>query len=172
VLVDHVRHHYLGDAAPVSHPAAVALVVVAQQMAGEGYWDLAIARYRRSVEIAPGTRGPNLGLAWLLSTCPVDSLRNGEEAVEVLAALGDRYQADPQFLDVQGAVLAENGQFESAVATVRRAIFQFEAAGRVDESFLDTVRQRLDLYQRGVPFRVEALAAAQSSGQASGPGQP
>ncbi|MFH1844704.1 MAG: SGNH/GDSL hydrolase family protein, partial [bacterium] len=26
VLVDHVRHHYLGDAAPVSHPAAVALV--------------------------------------------------------------------------------------------------------------------------------------------------
>ena len=52
-----------------------------------------------------------LQLAWILSTSPDASLRDGAGALEVLRSLGER----PRVLDVRAAALAETGQVEAAL---------------------------------------------------------
>lgn len=159
MLSDFIKHHYLGDSTPPGHPAAVALVVIAQHLTSQRLWDEALNRYRQALTIAPATRGPTLGLAWVQATCPVDSLRDGQAALAALAELGQEYEADPFFLDVKAAVLAEQGSFTAAAATARQTLDRLESQARSDGALAAEIRARLALYESGQPYR-EAAAAA------------
>jgi lysophospholipase L1-like esterase len=156
VLTDDIAHNYLGDPTPLSDPAGLALSVTAQQLAGAGFWSEALLRYDRAVELAPEDRGPRLGLAWLLSTCPEDSLRDADRALAALAPLDERYAGDPQYQDVRAAALAESGRFAEAAAAGQRSLEILDGLGGGDSPFAAEVRSRRELYLAGRPNRVAA----------------
>ena len=47
-----------------------------------GNWQRAIDDYLEALRLQPKLASAHNNLAWLLATCPVDALRNGQEAVE------------------------------------------------------------------------------------------
>jgi len=93
-------------------------------------------------------------LAWLLATCPDDSIRNGTEATAVANALtrvlGD--SAPPPMLDTLAAIAAENGDFTTAELLARKALQGAEAVG--DTELAAAVRERLAGYQARRPYRL------------------
>ena len=82
----------------------------------QGKYDEAIAHYRAALQVDGSFTGAQGNLAWLLATCPIDSLRNGGEAVELAleACRATRYK-DPQMLDWLAAAYAEAGKFSEAL---------------------------------------------------------
>ena len=91
-------------------------------------------------------------LAWLLATCPEDRLRNGPEAVRLgqQACKVTGYQ-NPRYLDTLAAGLAESGQFDKAIATVKQVIRLASKEQKTD--LVWELRQHLELYENGRPFR-------------------
>jgi len=158
VLGDAIVHDDLGDPRPPSDPVALALSVTAQQLAAAGLWAEALQRYERAVALAPAERGPRLGLAWLLATCPADTLRDGPHALQVLAPLADQEAADPQFQDVRAAVLAEAGRFQEAAAAAQQALDLLGEQSGGASTFAAGVRERQALYASGRPYRVASAA--------------
>ena len=57
-------------------------------------------------------------LAWLLATCPDNSVRNGQKAVELAQqAVQLSNGRSPEILDTLAAAYAEAGRFHEAVET-------------------------------------------------------
>ena len=107
---------------------------------------------------------PNLhnSLAWLLATCPLDSLRNGAEAVDQArraVALCRRQNAGT--LDTLAAAYAEAGRFPDAVATARDALKL--AAGQDGPELAASISGRIVLYEAGKPYRERVPASNASS---------
>ena len=92
-------------------------------------------------------------LAWLLATCPDPRLRNGPRAV-TLAQRACRLtgQNRPDMLDTLAAAYAENGQYDQAVHTARRAIELARQTG--NEKLATGIAGRLRLYENRKPCRV------------------
>ncbi|MEM7234204.1 MAG: hypothetical protein AAF517_18645, partial [Planctomycetota bacterium] len=86
-------------------------------------------------------------LAWLLCTCPEDSIRNGERAVELATRACElsEWKLDA-ILDTLGAAYAEAGDFDNAVKWARAAIDLAEMPDPGDEV-------RLRLFEEGQPYR-------------------
>jgi tetratricopeptide (TPR) repeat protein len=85
-------------------------------------------------------------LAWLLSTCPLDEIRNGRRAVELatFACEFGKYQ-NPAAIDTLAAAYAEVSNFDAAIKWEEKAI----ELGASDQGFKD----RLTLYKQGKPYR-------------------
>jgi tetratricopeptide (TPR) repeat protein len=108
----------------------------------------AMADYEKAIELDPAGAGALNDLAWLLSTSPEDSIRNGARAVELATqacALARDRNAD--YLDTLAAALAEQGDFAGAVAKAEAAI-----ALAPDEA-KGSIQQRLAQYQQQQPYR-------------------
>lgn len=85
-------------------------------------------------------------LAWLLATCPDDSIRNGKDAVNYAALAadsGNRWE----YADTMAAALAESGDFERAVTVAKRALEQCPPEAK------PKVQRRLTGYLDGKPWR-------------------
>ena len=116
-----------------------------------GRMEEAKLHYEKALENAPAEPGIQNNLAWLLATCPVASLRDGNKAVELARQAnaltgGER----PVILRTLAAALAEAGRFPAAVETAQRASSLAEA-----QSIPDLARQiqfELKLYQAGKSF--------------------
>ena len=85
--------------------------------------------------------------AWLLATCPVDSVRNGPKAVEAATKACELTEwKNSQYIDTLAAACAEEGAFEQAVKYQKRAIsMELEKAN-------NGMRQRLSLYEQHLPY--------------------
>jgi protein O-mannosyl-transferase len=90
-------------------------------------------------------------LAWVLATCPDAAIRNGPRAVE-LARQAERASGgkDPALLGTLAAAYAEAGRFPDAIATAQRALDL--ATAQADAKQVETLRERLKLFQAGSPF--------------------
>jgi tetratricopeptide (TPR) repeat protein len=112
----------------------------------------AIAHYERALEIDPGYAAASSSLAWVLATSPDASVRDGARAV-TLAEDAQRRSGgkSPVFLATLAAALAESGRFaeanETATAALRLATDEQKTA------LATLLREQIDLYQRGLPFR-------------------
>lgn len=86
--------------------------------------------------------------AWLLATCPVAAVRDGNKAVALARKACARSDwKNPASIDTLAAAYAEAGEFEQAV---RYQTMALELAGSdADDSF----RQRLRLYRERRPYR-------------------
>lgn len=91
-------------------------------------------------------------LAWILATCPDDTIRNGIDAMKY-ARLAQRNSktSTPLLLDVVAASLAEAGEFEEAVNTSRKAMELYKQAG--SEKQAEEVSKRMEMYIRGRAYR-------------------
>lgn len=87
-------------------------------------------------------------LAWLLATCPDDSVRDGARALG-LARRAVLLHEDAHALDVLAAAHAECGEFPEACMRAEEAL----AMGPADVTALQA---RLELYQTAKPYRAPA----------------
>jgi tetratricopeptide (TPR) repeat protein len=112
----------------------------------------AAAGYDRAIELDPQSVGAYRGSAWLLATCPEQSVRNAELAIErAQKAIELDGKGDAVNFDTLAAAQASAGDFSVAMQTMRRAI---ELAHDDDR---DVYQDRLMLYQRAKPYRIAPL---------------
>jgi Flp pilus assembly protein TadD len=99
-------------------------------------------------------------LAWLLSTGPDDSLRNGAWAVELARNLNRvSKQNNPFFIRTLAAAYAEAGQFDAAVETAQGASELANAQGQHDLAV--QIQDETNLYRQHLPLRDRTLRNAQ-----------
>jgi tetratricopeptide (TPR) repeat protein len=112
----------------------------------------AIARLRQAIKLEPNASEALNNLAWLLATCPDDTLRNGVEAVQ-LAEQACRLTKDRDIVPIGtlSAAYAEAGRFEEAMATAQRGYELARAAN--DRRFAGILQLLLKSYQAGKPWR-------------------
>lgn len=119
-----------------------------------GDWAGAAKHLRALVEIAPRDFVVMDRLAWILATAPEAGARNGEEAL--MLARRVVYNVQPEkasYRDTLGAAYAEVGNFESAAAQAQAAIAMAAKEENMDVIYVSQLRKRLELYEKGMPYR-------------------
>ena len=111
----------------------------------------AATQLREVLKLRPNWPPAANNLAWLLATHPDDSIRNGQEAVQLATALCEAtgYE-DPKALDTLAAAFAEVGQFERAVSTLEKAVGILKQKG---VPVPQKTSERLQNLQKGKPIR-------------------
>ncbi|MEP7015782.1 MAG: tetratricopeptide repeat protein [Verrucomicrobiota bacterium] len=112
----------------------------------------AIAHYQTALKFSPGSVQTLNKLAWIFSTAPDASLRNGADAIE-FAGKADRYSdgKNPIVLRTLAAAYAEAGRFEEAIETAERAAELANAIGQT--SLANRLGSDVDLYRGRSPVR-------------------
>jgi Flp pilus assembly protein TadD len=113
-------------------------------------YDHAIADHESARSLDPKDVSTINNLAWIFATCPKQELRNGKKAVELgleAARLSD--SKNPGVLDTLAAAYAEDGQFDLAIQTQKKALADTEFAKTSGEES----RARLKLYEQKKPYR-------------------
>jgi serine/threonine protein kinase/Tfp pilus assembly protein PilF len=109
----------------------------------------AIAAYRAAIRLGPNHSRAHNNLAWLLATGP-DRVRDGKQAVEHAARACELTGwKDPVCLNALAAAHAEAGDFDRAVAFQKQAL----ASGASEAPWSKAYRERLNLYERKMPYR-------------------
>ena len=114
-----------------------------------GDYESAVADLTRALELQP--EHPRLlnELAWILSTCGADQIRNGRRSVELAQkAVEITKRKNPQCLDTLAAAYAETGQFDMAVKAQQQAISLL-----TDPEEIEIHLTRLRLYVDHKPYR-------------------
>src|SRR5262249_27805993 len=119
----------------------------------KGELDAAIASFQAEIRLYPKDPLAHNALAWLLAAGP-DGVRNGKQAIEhaTRACELTRWKV-PNPIATLAAAHAEAGDFSRAVEFQTKALAfpaYEKAAGRGG-------RERLDLYERKMPYRDPAL---------------
>ena len=92
-----------------------------------------------------------LTLAWLRATSPIDAVRDGGRALEFAQRLNSASGSEnPMVLDVLAAAFAEQGDFDSALATMRNAV---SVVGDRNSSVRQIFLARIKLYEAHQPLR-------------------
>jgi len=87
-------------------------------------------------------------LAWLLATCPEETIRSGHKAVEHARRACELSNWQKSlFIDTLAAAYAEVNQFEEAI------VWQKKAVSIAPEDKKPDCQSRLELYQAGKPYR-------------------
>lgn len=108
--------------------------------------------YRRALSAKPELLAAANNLAWLLSTSPSDSVRNGKQAVTIAEAVCQHTSYGfSDLMDTLAAAYAEAGRFADAVKTADRAAELALAQG--NESAAYEIRQRQALYESQQVYR-------------------
>jgi lysophospholipase L1-like esterase len=130
---------------------SLAWKMLAQVRREQGHWAEALAAAGRAAAASPGQPGPRLSWAWSLATCPVDSLRDGNAALAVLAALPADVSATADAQEARAAAYAAAGRYDEAVAAAEatlRALGAGPAAISGEPPRVTAIRHRLEGYQR------------------------
>jgi protein O-mannosyl-transferase len=122
---------------------------------GKGQTVEAIMHYEKALEISPRSLPAQNNLAWLMATCSVASLRNGDKALE-LARQADQLSggANPLILRTLAAAYAETKRFGKAAEIAQAALQLAKTQG--DNSLAAQLGQEIALYEAGVPYRETA----------------
>jgi tetratricopeptide (TPR) repeat protein len=125
----------------------------------KGQMHEAIACFQKALELEPNNPNNHILLAWLLATCPDDSIRNGPKAIELAQQAGRLAGGEnPVILRTLAAAYAENGQFPEAVASAQRALQLATAQNNIP--VVNALEEQLRFYQAGSPFRDTHLTKA------------
>ncbi len=131
-------------------------------LAGRGRFDEALAQFQRALELKPDDADAQNNLAWLLATCPVNSVRNGATAIEhaqrANQLCGGRR---PDILNTLAAAYAEAGRFPEALATAHTALEL--ATQQNTRALADALRAWIRLYEAGKPYRQTPSASTPSA---------
>lgn len=112
----------------------------------------AVAQWQATLRVAPGFLSAMNNAAWVLSTWPEDSARNGPEAVRLAeqACQATEYR-NSDMLATLSAAYAETGLFEQAVPIMRSAIRHADAD--ISPPKAQLFREMLELFESGKPYR-------------------
>jgi tetratricopeptide (TPR) repeat protein len=118
----------------------------------QGSVTAAIESYERALTIGSNELVPLQNLAWIYATSTQDAVRNGVRA-QALAETAVRVSGgnDPLVLRTLAAAQAENGDFESALATAERA--RALAAQRGHDRLIAELDAGIERFRNGLPIR-------------------
>ncbi|HME88991.1 MAG TPA: tetratricopeptide repeat protein [Chthoniobacterales bacterium] len=134
--------------------------MLANALVQKGLFREASDHYEIALRSEPDASLPLNNLAWLLSTGPDESLRNGAKAVELAARLNQvTNRNNPFFIRTLAAAYAEAGRFENAVEAGQVASDLANAQGQ--QALARLIEEETDLYRRHLPFRDPTLRNAQ-----------
>ena len=121
---------------------------------GIGEFANAIEDYRAAISIDSIHADGLHSLAWIFATCPVETYRDGKQAVEQASKVCELSgRQNWEHLDGLAAAYAEAGDFEKAVEAANEAIALLKAELDSEGEEIGAVEQRLALYQSNMPFR-------------------
>ena len=109
----------------------------------------AIGHYRKALALKEGWALPANNLAWILSTHPNETLRDGAAALALMKSL--TIEENSSTLSTVAAALAETGEFAKATETANRALNLARQAGNQRE--MQTLQAALQLYTASMPLR-------------------
>lgn len=128
--------------------SAAAYVGRADTFAARGNWVQAADDYRQAIELDAKLGRAYRGAAWLMATCPLAEVRQGDVAVQAAKkAIELDGNGDWTYLDVLAAAQANAAYFDEAQATLEKAL-QIAPDGAVA-----TLQSRLALYRNRQPYR-------------------
>lgn len=112
--------------------------------------------YKKAIELnekaaKQGNKAGMNNLAWILSTCPDDTLRDGKRALKIMKDLLLRNKRSPMLLDTLAAVYAELGMFKKAIETQKEAISIMHHIK--SKKIRDQYWVRIALYKQGKLWR-------------------
>jgi tetratricopeptide (TPR) repeat protein len=156
--VDEAYDH-LSRAIELAPRDAAALAGRADLLTDMGEYEAAAHDYDHALSINPKYADAYRGSAWLLATCPDENVRNPGLALErAQKAVSLDRKADATTFDTLAAAQASVGDFKAAAETIRHAI---EIAPPSERS---VYQDRMQLYRRSQPYRIEPLPAVQQAG--------
>lgn len=117
----------------------------------QGDYSEAIAVCRTGLAEAPDAPTLLAGQAWILATCPDDTIRDGAHALELARRAIGAGARDVYAFDAAAAASADVGDFESAIEFAEQALEQ--ARRRGDQALSGAIEHRLALYREGKPYR-------------------
>jgi tetratricopeptide (TPR) repeat protein len=131
----------LGEAVRLAPDWPDAHLQMAVALGAKGAMQETIAQYRQVLSLDPSSALALNNLSWILATHPDPAFRNGVEAVQLAQQACERTSwRRTVFIGTLSAAYAEDGQFEKAVETSRRAC---ELAGSLGETNLLVRNQAL-----------------------------
>jgi tetratricopeptide (TPR) repeat protein len=117
-----------------------------------GRYSEALEDYARAIDLNPKLQHAYRNGAWLLATCPDESIRDAEGAIKgAQAALECGYGERHAALDTLAAALANAGRFDEAIGAMQQAI---EIA---PQEAVPAYQARQQLYESGQPFRTHPV---------------
>ena len=121
-----------------------------------GKYTEAVEQYRAILATKPDLTEPLNNLAWILATCPDDSVRNGRKAVDYAeyACLVTKFK-DAHIVGTLAAAYAEAGRFSEAVITGDFAVNL--ASANQDWQLAEIGRQLLSYYRAGKAWHEPAV---------------
>jgi tetratricopeptide (TPR) repeat protein len=130
-----------------------------------GRYEDALLDYAQAIDLNSKFEHAYRNGAWLLATCPDDSIRDVDGALAgAQAALDCGYGERHAALDTMAAALANAGRFEEAVGTIQQAI------DIAPESVRAGYQARQQLYESSQPFRSQPVGADTAEVEASDDG--
>lgn len=117
-----------------------------------GQFDQALRDFLEALRIEPANDKALNNLAWLRATCPLVSMRNGNEAAKAARKACEQARWTRwEWVDTLAAALAEAGEFKNAVAYETQAM-AMKGVGEKDRA---AMQHRLLLYLQGRPYRLD-----------------
>ena len=111
----------------------------------------AVAQFEKILELDPKHIASQNNLAWLLATCPDNSVRNGNKAVELAQqAVQLSRGRSPEILDTLAAAYAEAGRFPEAIETARQASDLSTALN--NKPLAEAIQTQLHFYETNSPY--------------------
>jgi tetratricopeptide (TPR) repeat protein len=116
-----------------------------------GKFAATVAQLQKVLELDPRHVTAQNNLAWLLATCPDNSLRNGNKAVELAQqAVQLSGGKSPEILDTLAAAYAEAGRFPEAIETARQALDLSTAQN--NKPLAEAIQNQLKLFKTHSPY--------------------
>lgn len=131
---------------------ALVLVSLANALREQGKVEASIEQYHRAIKLDPKSVLAMNNLAWIRATHRDATVRDGAKAVELAERACELtgYKLGAA-MDTLAAAYAEAGRFDEAIDTASKAIDLATAAG--EGTLIGGIRERLELYRKGIPFR-------------------
>jgi arylsulfatase A-like enzyme/Flp pilus assembly protein TadD len=143
---------FLTEATQLNPNIASTHYILARELNRKGRTEEAIIHFEKALRIRPNWQKPMNSLAWILATHSQDNLRNPAKAIQLAQRACElANQKNAGFLDTLAAAYAAAGRFDDAAATAEKAV-QLIASGD-NKQRLQKVRERLELYRQGKPYR-------------------
>jgi tetratricopeptide (TPR) repeat protein len=116
----------------------------------------AISEFERALQLAPASVATMNNLAWVLTACPVSSLRNGRRAVDIAErATAFSKRKNPVVIRTLAAAYAETGRFDKAILAAEGALDLARAQN--EPTLAGKLQMDIDLYRTDAPKRDPSL---------------
>ncbi len=121
----------------------------------------AVSHLREASRSQPEWPLPLINLAWILATCPDESVRQPGEAVRLAETARDMLGSpSATVLDALAAAYASDGRFEEAVKAAEASIELAEQSG--EEHLAKHINSRCRLYSNGIPFIESSISPSRT----------